>query len=115
MNRRTFLGAVALGTTALAGCLEPLLGTSCPLNHEVSKTESDSGYGETVLEYRELTERGKEVFKKALESGSYDVPYTGDNAPPDFSYSDEASSYTIVYQGEEYLLFTYTHQGCTIE
>jgi hypothetical protein len=116
IKRRECLATACVGVVGLSGCLDriPLL-ASCKLQHEVSKEEPNGGYGGRVLAYSELSERGQTVFKKALESGAYVVSYDGDNAPPDFSYSDEATSYTVEYKGENYVLFTYTGSGCTVE
>lgn len=116
LKRREYLATTCVGIAALSGCLDriPLL-SSCKLHHEVSKEEPNGGYGGEPLAYSELSERGRTVFEKALESGSYVVSYDGDNAPPDFTYSDETTSYTIEYEGKDYVLFTYTSSGCTVE
>jgi hypothetical protein len=116
VKRRECLAAACVGVAGVSGCLDriPLL-SSCKLRHEVSEEEPNGGYGETTLAYSELSEKGQDVFEKALESGSYVISYDGDNAPPDFTYSDEATSYTVEYEGEDYVLFTYTDSGCTVE
>ncbi|UPV73160.1 hypothetical protein M0R89_11435 [Halorussus limi] len=115
-RRRVFrlTSAAVAGTSvaALAGCSSLGLGRTCELHHEV--LDGDSSYGGTELAYAELSDRAKELFRKALKQDSYVVPYRGGNAPPEFSYSDEASAYIIDYEGTNYTLMTYTSQGCTV-
>lgn len=116
LKRREYLATTSLTIAAVSGCLDQVpFFSSCKLRHEVSKKEPDSGYGDVKLAYGELSERGQTVFRKALESDAYVIDYNGNNAPSDFSYSDETSTYLITYQGEEYVLFTYTSSGCTIK
>ena len=113
-SRRRLLRVGCGSVLALAGCSAQPFGGSCTLRHEVSEYDERGYEGENVT-YDELSDRGKDVFETALESGSHVVEYDGENAPPDFSYSDEASSYVIEYEGERYTLLTYTSQGCVIE
>ena len=114
-SRRQFFRVGSVSVLALAGCSAVPLGESCKLRHEVSEYEESSGYGGEQIDYGELSDRGKEVFRKALESGSHVVAYDGENDPPDFSYSDVATTYVIEYEGERYTLFTYTNAGCVID
>jgi len=115
-SRRELLATSIVGITASSGCLDQVpWGSSCKLHHEVSKKETDGGYGGKPLSYSELSERGKTVFEKALEDGEYVTSYDGNNAPSDFSYSDEMTAYSIGYDGEKYVLLTYTGSGCEIE
>lgn len=115
LSRRRVLRACSVSVLALAGCTDGRVGESCELRHEVSGYEESRGYEGEKLTYDELSDRGKKFFEKALESGSHVVEYDGGNAPPDFAYSDEASTYAVSYEGERYTLFTYTSEGCVIE
>jgi hypothetical protein len=114
-TRRRVLHASSVSLLALAGCTDVPIGESCELRHEVSEYQESRGYEGEKITYDELSDRGKEFFEKALESGSHVVEYDGVNAPPDFAYSDAASTYVVSYEGERYTLFTYTSEGCVIE
>lgn len=114
-SRRRLLRAGSVSVLALAGCADVPIGESCELHHEVSEYEESRGYEGEKLAFSDLSDRGKRFFEKALESGSHVVAYDGTNAPPDFAYSDVASTYEIRYEGERYTLFTYTSEGCVVE
>lgn len=115
-SRRRLLraGGSSAAALALAGCSALPVGRSCELHHEVWPEGEYGGYGGQRIDYADLSDRGKQVFRKALDGDGHTVPARGD-VPPTFSYSDAASAYVVSYEGTNYTLLTYTDEGCTVE
>ena len=87
----------------------------CKLNHEVWEKGKYGGYHGEEVQLSELTEQGQEIFVKALDSGGYSFAYNGTNSPPDFVYSDETTTYEVIYEDNQYVLLTYTSTGCIVK
>lgn len=87
---------------------------SCRLSHEtIPEAEYDPGEAKNIT-YDGLTRRGKEVFERTIRENGYTLRYNGSNAPSDFDYSDEATTYRIGYDDSTYFFIAYTGEGCTI-
>lgn len=88
---------------------------SCSLSHQIvgSGDELTPGDG-PVLRYENLSPEAKRVVSQAVESGGVSIPYDSLNRPPEFTYSDGATPYTIEYRGTTYRLFTSTNAGCPV-
>lgn len=87
----------------------------CKLNHEVWEKDKYGGYQGKEVQFSELTEQGQKIFIKALDSDGYSLAYNGTNSPPDFEYSDETTTYEVIYEDNQYVLLTYTRSGCDVE
>lgn len=109
------IGSGSAVAVALAGCTGGRSNRSCELHHEVSTSNDTADYSGETIPYENLSPEGKEVFETAFESDAYNFTYDGDNKPPDFSYSDEVTTYVIEYEGEQYAFRTHTGEGCVIE
>lgn len=116
-SRRRLLriGSGSAVAFALAGCTGGRSEPSCHLHHEVSTREDASDHSGETIPYENLSPQGQEVFEVTLDSGGHAFEYDGTNKPPDFSYSDEVTTYLVEYDGERYFFRTYTGEGCVIE
>lgn len=115
-SRRRLLriGSGSALAVALAGCTGGRSNSACELTHEVSARDETGDHSGATIPYEDLSAEGKDVFEAALESGAHAIEYDGDNKPPDFSYSEEVTTYVIEYEGERYTLDTSTDEGCVI-
>lgn len=103
MTRRNTVGTALVGLAVLLFVLPALFPVQGVLVHDTRpSTQADEpeleARGATVIDYGNLSERGKELYVKALESPQeYTVP-AGEGAP-DFDYTTEVST---VHEGEEF-------------
>ncbi|WP_416840765.1 hypothetical protein [Haloferax sp. DFSO52] len=98
MNRRTYLVGLA-STAALAGCTgsgPPTAGRSETTGETTGRSETTS-HSETVVQYRDLSDEGKNVFEALLETDSLVGPKS--DFPTDIWTADY-----VEYEGTVYAI-----------
>ena len=68
---------------------------------------------EPPLNYKDLSPEAKKIFDKAQNQKETLFVYDKSEKPPEFHYTDERRPYTIIKNGEKWLLFAYTDAGCS--
>ena len=86
---------------------------SCPLMHEVVAITTPVSPTGRSMEFEELSSEAKEIFEEARRQDEILFIYDKSRKPPEFGYTDERKSHTIVKDGEKYQLFAYTNAGCS--
>lgn len=133
ISRRRALQTCSIGLTAvLAGCISApgergaspdterpdedangKASVSCPLNHDILEKDRAHGIRERY-QYDSLSATAQHHFEKALEVGVRYQNESTEGAPPEFEYTDVVSKYEITYEGETYILGTWSGDGCSI-
>lgn len=87
----------------------------CSLRHVILDDDRDHQIRDSY-QFGELSTRAQQYFEGAHENpGTYYEVEDTDETAPEYEYTDVVTKYEITYEGQVYVLGTFSGEGCQVE